>query len=71
MIDTLEAFGKVVEGAFGLRYVFSPSYRVQVHRRWETETKFAIFLEVFETVIGLIFLFVVIFVIYSLSFKSD
>ena len=71
MLDTLEAFGKVVEGGFGLRYVFSPSYRVQVHKRWATETKFAVFIEVSETVIGLIFLFIVIYVVYSLAFKSD
>jgi len=71
MLDTLEAFGKVVEGAFGLRYVFSPSYRDHVHKRWERETKCAVLLEIFESVIGLIFLFVVIYVIYSLAFKSD
>jgi hypothetical protein len=70
MLDALEALGKVVEGAFGLRYVVSATYRDQVHKRWKTEPKFAIFLEIFETVISLIMLFVVLYIIYSIVLGS-
>lgn len=70
MSESLEAVGKLVEGAFGLRYIFSVRYRNKVHERWKTESKFAIFVEIFETVIAVIFLFVVVYVIFTLGFNS-
>ena len=70
MLETLEAFGKVVEGAFGLKYVFSAKYREKVHARWKAESRFAIFMEIFETVIAVIFLFIVLYIIYTLGIKS-
>ena len=66
----LEALGKVVEGVFGLRYLFSAKYREKVHARWRVESKFAIFMEIFETVIAVIFLFIVLYIIYTLGIKS-
>lgn len=65
MSDALEAIGKVVEGAFGLRYIFSAAYRNKVHQRWQALSKFAIFMEIFETVIGVIFLFAILYVIFT------
>jgi hypothetical protein len=66
MLDIFEALGKLVEGAFGLRYLFSKRYRNTVHQRWKSESKLSIALEIFEGIVAIAFLCTIFFVIIRL-----
>ncbi len=56
MLNTLEIFeaiGKLIEGAFGVRYIFSSKYRNKVHERCRDMTKGGIFYFAFVTLSGI------------------
>jgi hypothetical protein len=66
MLDILEALGTLVEGLFGLRYLFSKKYRNKIHQRWKSESRLSIAFEIFGGIIAIAFLCIIIFVIIGL-----
>lgn len=71
MSEALEAIGKIVGGVFGLRYIFSGAYRKKVHQRWKALSRFPIFMEIFETAIGVIFLLAILYVIFVVGLNRS
>ncbi len=62
MSEFLEALWKLVEGGFGFRFLFSKSYRNETIQRWKGQSKLATGLEIFETIIGMVFLIIILVV---------
>ena len=71
LFDIVEAFVKMIEGGFGIRYLLSPKYREKVHDRCRNLSKPQIALYVFETTIGIIFLGIIIYTLLSLLITGD
>ena len=67
MNEILEAIGKIVEGGFGLRYLFSRTYRERTRQRWKNESKISIAFEVFEAAIGVAFIIIVLVALWKLG----
>jgi len=52
MIEFIEFLGRAVEGALGLRFVFSSSYRSQTRARWKNASWLEVVAECIGAVIG-------------------
>jgi hypothetical protein len=61
--EIVEVMGRVVEGAAGLRFVFSPSYRKRTRERWKAEAWPQVFVEVVGAAIGVALLALVAYLI--------
>jgi hypothetical protein len=64
MSEIIEAIGKIIEGGFGFRYLFSRTYRERTNQRWKTQSKISIAFEVFEAIIGMTFIIIILFVLF-------
>lgn len=62
ILDVIEAIGKLVEGGFGFRFLFSKEYRNKTIQRWKDESKTTIFFEIFEVTIGMAFMIIILVV---------
>ena len=62
ILDILGAIGKLVEGGFGFRFLFSKDYRNKTIQRWKGESKATIFFEIFEVTIGMAFMMIILIV---------
>jgi uncharacterized membrane protein YfcA len=51
--DLLEIVEVVVYAFLGWRYIFSPTYRKQTHKRWKSESRLTIFFEILYGVFGI------------------
>jgi hypothetical protein len=63
MNEIIEAVGKIIEGGFGFRYLFSRTYRKRTQQRWKNQSKISIAFEVFEAAIGVAFIILILFVL--------
>jgi hypothetical protein len=63
MGEFIEAIGKVIEGGFGFRYVFSNAYRGKTRERWRHQSRLAIVFEVFEALIGMAFIIIILYAV--------
>jgi hypothetical protein len=63
MLDFIEAIGKLIEGGFGFRFLFSKGYLAQTIQRWKSKSKVSIFFEIFEVLIGMAFLVIILIVV--------
>ncbi|OGP54453.1 MAG: hypothetical protein A2Y65_09740 [Deltaproteobacteria bacterium RBG_13_52_11] len=61
MSEIIEAIGKVIEGGFGFRYLFSRTYRERTRQRWKSQSRISIAFEVFEAAIGVAFIIIILF----------
>ena len=67
MTEIIEAIGKIIEGGFGFRYLFSRIYRERTRQRWKTQSRISIAFEVFEAVIGMAFIIIILVTLWKLG----
>jgi len=67
MTEIIEAIGKIIEGGFGFRYLFSKTYREKTRQRWKTQSRISIAFEVFEAVIGMAFIIIILVTLWKLG----
>jgi hypothetical protein len=67
MSEIIEAIGKVIEGGLGFRYLFSSTYRERTRQRWKNQSRISIAFEVFEAVIGMVFIIMILVILWKLG----
>ena len=63
VIEIVDGVGRLIIGLFGVRYLVSKNYRAEVHTRWEGKSKLSIVGEIFGSLLGLVFLGLIIYAI--------
>ena len=67
MLELIEFLGRIVEGALGMRFVLSPSYRARTRARWKNSSWAGVITECIGAIIGTVLLVLIaIFVVRSL-----
>jgi uncharacterized membrane protein YfcA len=67
VLELIEFLGRVVEGALGVRFVFSPSYRARTRLRWKNSSWAEVITECIGAIIGTALLVLIaVFVVRSL-----
>ncbi len=64
VLEIIEAIGKLIEGGFGIRYTVSVKYRRKVNERCRDMSKGEILIFIFETIIGIVFLCIIIYTLF-------
>jgi hypothetical protein len=65
MSEIIEAIGKIIQGGFGFRYLFSRNYRERTRERWKTQSRMSVAFEVIEAVIGMGCIIIILFVLFG------
>lgn len=52
MFELIEFLGRLVEGALGVRFVFSSSYRARTRARWKNTSWVEVIAECISAIIG-------------------
>lgn len=52
MFELIELLGRVFEGALGVRFVFSSSYRARTRARWKNSSWVVVIIECVGAIIG-------------------
>ena len=64
VLEIIEAIGKLIEGGFGIRYIVSSKYRRKVNERFCGMSKGEILIFAFETIIGMVFLCIIVYTLF-------
>ncbi len=66
ILEIIEAIGKLIEGGFGIRYIVSAKYRRKVYERCRDMSKGEILFFAFETIIGMVFLCIIVYTLFAI-----
>ena len=67
MTEIIEVIGKIIEGGFGFRYLFSKTYRERTRERWKNQSRISIAFEIFEAAIGMVFIIIILVTLWKLG----
>ena len=70
VIEIVDGVGRLIIGLLGVRYLVSKKYRAEVQKRWAGKSKLSIVGEIFTSLLGLVFLGLIIYAIVYLMTSS-